>query len=357
MGKRLRVVVLFGGKSVEHEVSLVSAQNIVAALDSEKYEVALVGIDKDGVWHLLGWGDLKEKECSRGGEEVVLIPHPQGGKLYSITRGEVVFTPDVVFPVLHGTFGEDGTVQGLLEMVNIPYVGSGVLGSSICMDKEVTKRLLKEAGLPVVKFLCLTPQKVPAFDNVVEFLGLPFFVKPASLGSSVGIAKVRGKKDFEEAVEHAFSFDVRILLEECIVGREIECSVLGNEAPVASLPGEIVPRHEFYSYEAKYLDPRGADLLAPALLEEELRQRIQEMAVLAFRVCHCEGMARVDFFLRGKEIFVNEVNTIPGFTPISMYPKLWEVSGIPYPELVNRLIALALERAKKQRNLRRSYRI
>lgn len=357
MERGLRVVVLFGGKSVEHEVSLVSARNIVAALDSERYETALVGIDKDGVWRLLEREDLGEKECSRREEEVVLIPHPQGGRLYSIAKGEVVFVPDVVFPVLHGTFGEDGTVQGLLEMVGVPYVGSGVLGSSICMDKEVTKRLLREAGLPVVKFLCLTPQRIPTFDDVVEVLGLPFFVKPASLGSSVGIAKVKEENNFEEAVRQAFSFDTRIILEECIAGREIECSVLGNEEPMASLPGEIVPRHEFYSYEAKYLDPQGADLLVPAPLEEELRQKIQEMAILAFQVCRCGGMARVDFFLRGKEVFVNEVNTIPGFTPISMYPKLWEVSGISYPELVDRLIALALERAQRQKGLKRSYSI
>ncbi|WP_427365546.1 D-alanine--D-alanine ligase family protein [Candidatus Caldatribacterium saccharofermentans] len=352
----LTVLVLFGGKSVEHEVSWESARNVVAALNPEKYKVLLVGIDKDGLWRLCEKEDLERGECSQHCEEVVLLPHPEGGRLYSLSRREVVATPDVVFPLLHGTFGEDGTLQGLLEMANLPYVGSGVLGSAICMDKEVTKRLLREAGLPVVRFLCVRGSTIPSFSEVADILGVPFFVKPATLGSSVGTAKVEGREDFERKIAEAFQYDDRVLIEEYIAGREIECSVLGNEEPLASLPGEIVPRHEFYSYEAKYLDPEGAELLAPAPLDEETTRRVQELALLAFRICRCEGMARVDFFVREREIFINEVNTIPGFTKISMYPKLWEVSGIPYPELLDRLIELALKRAQEKRRLKRSFR-
>lgn len=356
MPDRCVVLVLFGGKSVEHEVSCESARNIVAALDPAKYEVVLIGIDKEGVFRLCSPEDLTKPECPRNRDAVVLVPHPQGGRVYNLRKGEIVALPHVVFPVLHGTFGEDGALQGLLEMVNLPYVGSGVTGSAICMDKEVTKRLLREAGLPVARFLAVTASTVPSFSDAVRILGLPLFVKPATLGSSVGAAKVEKEEEFFVALEKAFQYDRRVLIEEYIAGREIECSVLGNENPCVSLPGEIIPRHSFYSYEAKYLDPDGAELLAPAPLDEETTRRIQELALLAFQVCHCEGMARVDFFLRGNEIYINEVNTIPGFTKISMYPKLWEVSGIPYSLLLDRLIALAFERKEKERKLRRSFR-
>lgn len=356
MPERLTVLLIFGGKSVEHEVSCESARNIVQALDPAKYEVLLVGIDKKGIWRLCGPEDLRYPECPSERDEVVLIPHPEGGKLYNLRERKIIASPRVVFPVLHGTFGEDGTLQGLLEMVNLPYVGSGVAGSAICMDKEVTKRLLREAGLPVVRFLAATEDAAPTFPEATERLGLPLFVKPATLGSSVGAAKVTTEREFQKALEEAFQYDTRVLIEEYIAGREIECSVLGNEKPIASLPGEIVPHHPFYSYEAKYLDPEGAELLVPAPLDEETTKRVQELALRAFLVCRCEGMARVDFFLRGKDLYISELNTIPGFTKISMYPKLWEASGIPYPELINRLIALALEREEKKRKLRRSFR-
>ncbi|MCS7241349.1 D-alanine--D-alanine ligase family protein [Candidatus Caldatribacterium sp.] len=356
MSARCVVLVLFGGRSVEHEVSCESARNIVAALDPTKYEVLLVGIDKEGIWRLCGPEDLALPECPHDRDEVALVPHPQGGKLYSLSEGKVIASPDVVFPVLHGTFGEDGSLQGLLEIVDLPYVGSGVTGSAICMDKEITKRLLREAGLPVARFLVATRDAMPSFDEAVQVLGHPLFVKPATLGSSVGAAKVTNKEEFCMALEEAFRYDHRVLIEEYIAGREIECSVLGNENPSASLPGEIIPRHPFYSYEAKYLDPYGAELLAPAPLDAGTTRRIQELAILAFQVCHCAGMARVDFFLRGEDIYINEVNTIPGFTKISMYPKLWEVSGIPYSLLLDRLIALAFERKERERKLHRSFR-
>jgi len=263
----------------------------------------------------------------------------------------------VVFPVLHGPYGEDGTIQGLLELANIPYVGAGVLGSAISMDKDVMKRLFREAGIPVVKFLVFTHNSLEKidFDWVRDKLGLPFFIKPANLGSSIGMNKVKKKEEFQPALEEAFQYDNKILVEEYIEGREIECSVLGNHNPVASLPGEIISRHEFYSYEAKYLDNKGAILEIPARLSQKLIRKIQNLSIKVFKVACCKGMARVDFFLKqNKEIIVNELNTIPGFTRVSMYPKLWEASGISYPELIDRLIQLALERFQEKKRLKTS---
>jgi D-alanine-D-alanine ligase len=264
---------------------------------------------------------------------------------------------DVIFPVLHGPFGEDGTVQGLLKLANVPFVGAGVLGSAVGMDKDVMKRLLRDAKIPIAKFLVFERSVASKinFAAVKRALGLPFFVKPANLGSSVGISKVSAKKQFGRALTEAFRYDNKILIEESIRGREIECSVLGNENPIASLPGEIVTRHDFYSYDAKYLDEKGAQLIVPAALAKNIVRQVQTLALRTFKTLGCEGMARVDFFLRNnREIFVNEINTIPGFTKISMFPKLWEASGIPYPRLIDRLIRLALERNRRERNLRTS---
>jgi D-alanine-D-alanine ligase len=262
---------------------------------------------------------------------------------------------DVVFPVLHGPFGEDGTVQGLLKLANIAFVGAGVLGSAVGMDKDVMKRLLRDAGIPIARFIVVnghSSEKI-SFDYAREQLGLPVFVKPANLGSSVGIHKVKNREEFEQAVDDAFNYDNKILIEECIHGREIECSVLGNANAIASVPGEILPRHEFYSYEAKYLDENGAVLEVPAKLTPAISERIRELAIKVFSVLCCEGMARVDFFLRdGEDLIVNEINTIPGFTRISMYPKLWEASGISYSELIGRLIQLAIERFDREKRLK-----
>ena len=265
---------------------------------------------------------------------------------------------DVVFPVLHGPFGEDGTVQGLLKLAGVPFVGASVLGSAIGMDKDVMKRLLIGAGLPTPKFLAVQHSGMTdlRFEEVEERLGMPCFVKPASLGSSVGIAKAHNNAEFDAAVSDAFRYDDKILIEEFIRGREIECAVLGNEDPIASLPGEILPRHEFYSYEAKYIDEDGAAFEIPATLDESVVRDIQDLAVQTFKTLCCEGMARVDFFVRDdREPVVNEINTIPGFTKISMYPKLWEASGISYTELIDRLIQLALERFERERKLKTSY--
>ncbi len=359
MKRKLRVAIICGGKSVEHEISLQSAKNVIEAIDKDGYDVVLIGIDKEGCWHLQNLADFEEEMKSSAlphitsqGDEVAFIP-AGAGQLINVTTGEKLQKVDVVFPILHGPCGEDGTVQGLLKIADVPFVGTGVLGSAIAMDKEVSKRLLKEAGIPTAKFLSFTSEKKKKIDfhQVINHLGLPLFVKPNSLGSSVGMSKVKREEEFLPALEKAFRYDSKILIEEYIQGREIECAVLGNESPRASCPGEIIPRHEFYSYEAKYIDPEGALLQIPAPLSENIGREIQHLAVQAFQTLSCEGMARVDFFLRGEEILINELNTIPGFTSISMYPKLWGASGIPYPQLIDELIRLALEKRDKEKTL------
>ncbi len=317
--KKIRVAVLFGGKSAEHEVSIQSAKNIIASLDKKKYEITSIKISKDGKWNF----DLNNI--------------------------------DVVFPALHGSYGEDGSMQGVLRLLNIPFVGSGVLGSAVGMDKDVAKRLLRDAGLPVADFLVFRKEESIDFAKVVEKLGFPFFVKPANLGSSVGVAKVKNQKDFADAVHEAFSYDTKILIEQYIPGKEIECSLLGNDDPIASLPGEIVANHEFYDYDAKYLDEQGAELKIPANLSQKKVKEVQTLAIKSFKVLCLEGMARIDFFYtQDGKFYINEANTIPGFTNISMYPKLWEASGITYPELVDKLIQLAIEKHKEQQKLRTS---
>jgi D-alanine-D-alanine ligase len=289
------------------------------------------------------------------GENLALVPGKQEEQLVQLSGQPAPGSLDVVFPILHGPFGEDGTVQGLLKLANIPFVGAGVLGSAVGMDKDVMKRLLRDAGIPIAKFITLQKYSANevAFDEARDQLGLPLFIKPANLGSSVGIHKVRDREEFDRSVRDAFNYDNKVLIEECIVGREIECSVLGNDQPVASVLGEILPTHEFYSYEAKYLDESGAVLEIPAKLPQEISERIRQTALKTFSVLCCEGMARIDFFLRnGEEIIVNEINTIPGFTRISMYPKLWEASGLPYSELIDKLIGLALEKFEREKGLK-----
>lgn len=364
MSPKIRVGVLFGGKSAEHEVSLQSAKNVVNAMDKSKYEVILIGIDKRGRWHLgedshflLHAENPRLLDLHNIDQNVALVIEKESGVLMHLSCPNKVEPVDVIFPVLHGPFGEDGTVQGLLKLANVPYVGAGVLGSAVGMDKDVMKRLLRDAGVPTPKFLVFNRQNSQniKFDQVVQELGLPFFVKPANLGSSVGINKVKTQADFTHAIADALLYDNKFLIEEFIKGREIECSVLGNETPIASFPGEIIPQHEFYSYDAKYLDEKGAILEIPAQLSDDLVKNVQHLAIKAFQVLCCEGMARVDFFLRdNQELLVNELNTIPGFTRISMYPKLWEYSGISYSDLIDRLIQLALERHENEKRLRSS---
>lgn len=360
---KIRVGIVFGGRSAEHEVALQSAKSIIAAIDKTKYDLVLIGIDKQGRWYLndashylLHEESPKLIQLARSPDELALVPGESAGQLISRANEISIGDIDVVFPVLHGTYGEDGTIQGLLKLANIPFVGASVLGSAVGMDKDVAKRLLRDAGIPVARFLTIASPAEAEPDRIIGSLGLPLFVKPANLGSSVGISKVSAREDLMPAVRLAFDYDRKVLIEEAVSGREIECSVLGNEDPIASLPGEIIPHAEFYSYEAKYVDENGAVLEIPARLENGERQLIQELAVKAFKVLCCEGMARVDFFLKpGGEALVNEINTIPGFTRISMYPKLWEVSGLPYPALIDRLIELALERHGRERSLRTSF--
>jgi D-alanine-D-alanine ligase len=349
--KRIRVGVLFGGRSGEHEVSLASAASVIRALDPEKYEALPIGISKDGRW-LVGTGAQKMlPEVLRSGQRVVLPPDPSAAALVPLgdSPRPAGLRVDVIFPVLHGTFGEDGTVQGLLEMAGLPYVGAGVLGSAVGMDKDVQKRLFREAGLPVVEFLCIPrtdweSNSEDAERRILKKFRLPVFVKPATLGSSVGMTKVRSRRELPVAMNVATEFAQKILVERAVRGREIEVAVLGNEDARASVPGEIIPHREFYDYTAKYLEG-GTKLVIPAKLTRAQVRKVQDFAVRAFKAAECSGMARVDFFLEKStgKIFLNEINTIPGFTSISMYPKMWEASGIPYRELISRLIEFALE--------------
>ena len=355
--KRLRVGVLFGGRSGEHEVSLISAASVIQALDPEKYEAIPIGITKDGRW-LAGTAAHKMlPDILRFGERVMLSADPNVAALVPVSDSRPdALRVDVVFPVLHGTYGEDGTVQGLLDLAGLPFVGSGVLGSAVGMDKDMQKRLFLQAKLPVGDFLAITraaweKSRGKVLSAIRKKFRFPVFVKPATLGSSVGMTKAHDAKELAAAMDLAAEFAQKILVERAIRGREIEISVLGNEDPKASIPGEIVPHREFYDYAAKYLE-EGTRLLIPAKLNRAQVKRFQEFAVRGFRALECLGMARVDFFLehRTGRILLNEINTIPGFTSISMYPKLWEASGLSYRNLLDRLIELALaQHREKQR--------
>ncbi len=360
---KIKVGILFGGRSAEHEVSLQSAKNVAEAIDRDKYDVALIGIDKSGRWllpdqsqYLLNASDPKLISLNRQGQEDVALVPQSGGSLSDLNSGGTHSSIGVVFPILHGPFGEDGTVQGLLKLADVPFVGAGVLGSSVGMDKDVMKRLLRDAGLPIGKFIVLRRTDLADFAAISDEIGLPCFVKPANLGSSVGVHKVTDQASFDAACADAFTYDSKVLVEEFIDGRELECAVLGNLAPKASVVGEIVPTHEFYSYDAKYIDEQGAALEIPANIPESVSEHIRELSVRTFQVLECEGLGRVDCFLTPDgEVIVNEINTIPGFTKISMYPRLWEASGISYSDLINRLIELAIERFEREQKLKTSF--
>ena len=353
---RRRVVVLFGGRSAEHEISCLSARSVIDALDPARHEVIPVGITREGRWHVMAAPPALPSETGHlpevadGSGEAAELVEGLGRSRELVAADGRRTEIDVVFPVLHGPYGEDGATQGLLELAGVPFVGAGVLGSALGMDKAVQKVVFAAAGLPVVDHeVVREPEWNEDADGVaarVEAIGFPVFTKPATLGSSVGIRKVRDHDELEAGLAEAFRYARKAVVERSVEGaREIECAVLGNDDPVASIAGEIVPRgHDFYDYDAKYLDEQGAQLVVPADLEPALLTTIQRMAVTAFRAIECAGMARVDFFVRGDEVLVNEVNTIPGFTSISMYPKLWEASGLPYPDLVERLLDLAVER-------------
>jgi D-alanine-D-alanine ligase len=351
MTERVRVGVLCGGVSCEHEVSLVSAKNVLASLDPVKYEPVAIFIDKQGRWHQVSPQLLLEQntEGLLTGACTMQVPATTKASV-SLPESRL----DVIFPVLHGPFGEDGTVQGFLKLARIPFVGADVCGSSVGMDKDIQKRILRDAGVPVVPFRTLYVQHRAKVDPqaLIEQLGLPLFVKPANLGSSVAVTKAKTVEGLVAAIDKAFEYDNKILVEQCVVGREIECGVLGNENPIASIPGEVITSYEFYDFEAKYLDDK-LQLVIPAPLTASQTHQVQELAICTFEVLACSGMARVDFFLRDDgKLFVNEINTIPGFTNSSMYPKLWQASGVSYSELIDRLVQLALERHEKDKRLR-----
>ena len=375
---------LYGGRSGEHEVSLASAAAVFGNLDRKRYEPVAIRIEKDGRWSIaerpptmMSAGEVIEQarldsaRPSRAGREVHLVAHPSDNTILSIDRsreseaaGQAVVTGlnlDVIFPVLHGPYGEDGTIQGLLELANVPYVGAGVLASSVGMDKGMMKVVFASHGLPVgaytvVRGVDWARQREETLTAIEQHLGYPVFVKPANLGSSVGISKAKDRAALIEAMELAGSFDRRIIVEAAVPeAREIECAVLGNDDPEASVPGEVIPSREFYDYEAKYIDS-GSRTIIPADLPPALTERIRRLSIEAFQAIDCAGMARVDFLLSRKDdtIYVNEVNTIPGFTTISMYSKMWAASGVSYPELLDRLIALAVERHAAKQGLRTS---
>ena len=367
MKNKLRVGILFGGKSAEHEVSLQSAKNVYDAINRDKYEPLLIGIDKNGKWllndesrFLLDSDDPRRIRLNPSSDNVALIPQSRGViSNFSASGNDRAI--DVVFPILHGPFGEDGTVQGLLKLADIPFVGAGVLASAAGMDKDVMKRLFRDAGFPIGKFRALSyGREIPEFDTIRAELGSPVFIKPANMGSSVGVSKVNSGAEYSAALKEAFDYDTKVIIEEFICGRELECSVLGSPSgpgsePEASIPGEVVPSHEFYSYDAKYIDENGAALVIPAEIPPETALQVRKMAVEVFKAICCEGLARVDFFLKDDgAVIVNEINTMPGFTRISMYPKLWEASGISYTELIDRLITLAMERFDREKRLRTS---
>ncbi len=360
---KITIGVLYGGRSGEHDVSLCSAASVVSALDKTRYDIVAIGIDRDGRWYVQERPEIVAdrdfgKILSLKKRGTWLVNHFEQQNKLSLCNleadGEKVII-DVIFPVLHGTYGEDGTLQGLLELAMVPYVGVDVAGSAIGMDKDIAKRLLAQAGIPVVPWITAgrrewseQPQKI--LRRAQKELAFPLFVKPLCTGSSVGIKKVKVKKDLMAAIDYAFQFDTRIMIETGIDCREIECAVLGNDQPQASILGEILPMHEFYSYEAKYLDPQGARMSIPAKLPAKVTAAIRKCAVLGFRALNLNSMARVDFFLDRKtgKYYLNEVNTLPGFTSISMYPKLWEATGLPYGRLLDRLIDLALMRHREK---------
>lgn len=336
MNKR-SLLLLFGGESAEHEVSIRSAANVYDALDHTKYDVSLCYIDPQGKWWLVN--DVAE----RFAPDLQLTPALGEGALVAGNGAHI--RPDVILPILHGPNGEDGSVQGLAQLLHVPIVGCDVLGSAICMDKDVAKRLLLQADVPVVKYvLHRAGMPMPSYKDVSEQLGDTLFVKPANMGSSVGVSKARDEASFKKAMDQALQHDHKVLIEQAITGREIECAVLGNEQPMASVPGEIMPGEEFYSYAAKYAENSSTKTSAHASLPDDIAQRIRSLALQAYQALECRGMARVDFFLTcSGELYVNELNTLPGFTNISMYPQLWQASGVSYPDLLDRLVDLALE--------------
>lgn len=355
MSNKLSVAIIYGGKSVEHQISINSAKNIFEYIDRDKYDPIAIGISPAGDWVLK---DSIDNQFD-GQPQLALVLSTSNKGFKNLNNNELI-KPDVVFPVLHGTDGEDGSIQGLLKSMEIPFIGTGVLGSAISMSKLYTKRLLEAAGIPVSKYLTYDyPQKSEInFEHIKNSLGLPFMVKAANLGSSVGVVKVKSKADFEKALDEAFKFDNTILFEQYITGRELECSVMGNEAPEASNPAEIVisKNYEFYTYEAKYLDPNAVELHVPAKVDDKIAAMIRALSVKAYKALSCDDFARVDLFLTDNgEILINEINTIPGFTNSSMFPMMWQERGISFTDLISKLINIALKRESAAHRITNQY--
>lgn len=356
---KIKLGIIFGGRSGEHEVSLQSARSIINAVDRDKFELFLIAVDKQGNWYLADEDHYLDNQDDpthiklhvKPEQKIALVPENNSNSIRQLHTGNIMGQLDVVFPIIHGTFGEDGGLQGYFSILNLPCVGADISGSAIAMDKLLSKKLLVQASMPVADYLVATESSdlKKLSHLVVEKLGFPVFVKPACSGSSVGVFKVSALKELSRAIEEALKFDDRVIIEEAIKGREIECAVLGNKELTASVPGEIIPRHAFYSYEAKYLDAEGASLEMPADIREEIALQVKTFARRCYEVLHCSGMARVDMFLtEDDQLILNEINTLPGFTKISMYPKLMELSGIGFPELIERLVDLAIERHNTQ---------
>ena len=349
---KIRLAIICGGRSTEHEVSVCSARNVYDAVDKSKYDISLIRVEKSGSWTLLQSAaelqaapGLERFDTSLSASQQSVVSESR--MLQTIASSSLDQGVDVMFPLIHGAFGEDGCLQGLLRLLNVPFVGTGVLGSAVSMDKDVMKRLLNHAGISTARFRVIMRQNArkTSFAALEQEFGSPLFVKPANAGSSVGVSKVTNSSEFAQAMWEAFRFDEKVLVEEGIRGRELECGVLGNEEPEASVVGEVIVRDEFYSYEAKYVNENGAILDIPASLPAEISETVRRLAVVAFKVLNCAGMARADFFLTDDgRVLLNEINTVPGFTNISMFPLLWETSGVSYSELIDRLVALALQR-------------
>ncbi len=354
---KTKVAIVFGGRSTEHRISLLSAKNIIEAIDRSRFEPILIGIDQEGIWHyqgdqlqLLHDTNAHRIEITQTNHPILFSQNADQRLILSQKTLTQLSKVDVIFPVLHGIFGEDGSIQGLAKMANIPCVGCGILGSAVGMDKDITKRLLRDAGIAVADFITLRQgyNDHLGFSFVAEHLGTELFLKPANLGSSVGVSYVDNAEDYKIALERAFRYDPKVIVEEKIVGRELECAVLGNQDPKASIVGEVIPKSIWYSFENKYIDDDGARVEIPAQITEAQSLHIRQQAIEVFRLLECSGMARIDFFMQNNgKLIVNEINTIPGFTNISMYPKLWKKSGLDYQELISRLIDLAIEEHQK----------
>ncbi|HLF34476.1 MAG TPA: D-alanine--D-alanine ligase family protein [Cyclobacteriaceae bacterium] len=356
MSKKFTVAILYGGKSVEHQISLRSAKNVFDNIDRSKFEPLLIGIDLNGNWYQLH----EFRNEIQDGDPVMMQLRQDNRVFFNMKENKNLGPVDIVFPVIHGNDGEDGSIQGLFKTLNIPVVGSGVTGSALAMDKVLSKKIMRDAGIKVSRFrhYFIEEKDSIRFEDVTADLGLPLIIKPVSSGSSVGVSKIKSREEFFMALDDTFQYDNEIIFEEFIAGREMECAVIGNRQPVASLPGEVLvaSHHDFYSFEAKYVDDDGASLEMPARVPEDVVKRIHETVIKAYIALKCEDYSRVDFFLTpAGEIIINEINTIPGFTDISMFPQLWKISGIAYPDLVTRLIEEALQKHARNERLKRSF--